>query len=113
MLEHTGHGESAATIRDRWAELIRLSSESQPPRYELAYPSELLKELVEFICGECRTLGMKAWPVDAQNPGGVTYAVNEAWREFRERPATFGDFEQESLRKILAAISGSPDGTAT
>jgi hypothetical protein len=61
--------------------------------YFRGYPPGLLKELVEFICRECRTLSMKAWPVEAQNPGGVTYAVNEAWREFRERPATFGDFE--------------------
>jgi hypothetical protein len=113
MLEYTGDTESAGTIRGRWAELIRLSNESKPPRYELAYPTDLVRELTRFIGAGCQALGLKAWSTSSQDTAPVTYAVNEAWREFREQPATFGEYEQESLRKILALVRGSAGGIVT
>ena len=113
MLEYGGHAESATTIRGRWAELIALSNESKPPRYELAYPPDLVRELAEFIGVGCQALGLKAWTTSSQGTAPVTYAVNEAWREFRERPATFGEYERESLSKILAVVGGGSGGCAT
>lgn len=61
MLQRIGESVAAAEIRNRWSELVALSGETQPARYETAYPQELLQELCDFVFTICSDLGLRPW----------------------------------------------------
>jgi hypothetical protein len=104
MLERIGCSDSATAIRQRWSELVKLSNESRPHRYDLAYPEQLLRELTEFVHRECVGLGLQQFQPDANESTPVTSAVNDAWRECRANPAKFGNYEQTTLADLLHQI---------
>jgi hypothetical protein len=104
MLEEIGCGAEARAIRQRWCELVALSTDAPPPRYELAYPAELLRELAESFHAECGNLGMRAFHPERTDAAPVTAAVNDAWREFREHPDTFGQYEESRLKSLIERL---------
>ncbi len=103
MLERMGEHDAADRIRVRWSELVSLSGESLPPRYDVAYPVALQQELVDFIYLDCERLGLRRWGARdaATNVGG---AVDEAWETFRNHPANFGDHERRGLATLTAHV---------
>ena len=104
MLDRMGERDVAERIRVRWSELVGLSGESPPPRYDMAYPVALQQELVDFIYRECEQLGLRRWVArdPAMTVGG---AVDGAWETFRNHPANFGDHERRGLAQLTAHIS--------
>lgn len=104
MLERMGERDAAERIRVRWSELVRLSGEARPPRYDVAYPVALQQELVEFVYTECERSGLRQWAVrdTSTTVGG---AVDDAWETFRSHPANFGDHERRGLATLCAHIS--------
>lgn len=101
MLQRIGCAEACQTIKKRWDEMVTLSKESAPERYDLAYPGELLNELAEFIHTTCIDVGLRQYTDDVSNPAPVTTAINQAWDKFRETPHAFGEFEQSILTRLL------------
>jgi hypothetical protein len=106
MLKRIGCLDAAAEIQARWDELVALSNETAPHRYDLAYPATLLSELAKFFDSECHALGLRRYA--SSGSALVSTAVNDAWREFRERPDQFGDFEQQRLAALFQVIGGRP-----
>ena len=104
MLERIGCGEPCQAINHRWGELVALSNESPPDRYDLAYPRELLEELSEFFHAACIDLGMRQYVENDKHPAPVTTSVNEAWGKFRENPDAFGDYERSMLAALLEKL---------
>ena len=107
MLDRIGCGDAGAEIAERWNELVKLSKESSPQRYELAYPDELLAQLTEFFYSQCRRLGMRQFDPGVRNDAPVSDTVNDAWREFRVNPGTFDEYERTSLAALLKSIQRS------
>lgn len=101
MLQRIGCGEACEAIKQRWAELVVLSKESQPDRYDLVYPGELLAELAEFFHATCADLGLRQYSETANAPAPVTTGINQAWNRFREGPDAFADHEQSILTALL------------
>lgn len=102
MLRRIGEARAASEIRDRWSELVRLSGESVPPRYDVAYPHELIQDLCELVFTTCHSLGLNQWDGHNQT-AAIGSALRDAWNEFRQRPDSFGGYERQSLDKLLGA----------
>lgn len=105
MLERLGANQDAEEIGKRWAELTALAGETQPPRYDIAYPRPLLAEICDIVYSACRALGQVDWGSAAGSGTIVVKAINEAWTEFRLRPETFEGFEAASMAKLLTQCS--------
>jgi hypothetical protein len=110
MLERIGCRDAAAEIQSRWDELVGLSKESAPHRYDLAYPAVLLSDLAKFFDSECQALGLERYASSATDVSPVAAAVNEAWREFRQRPEQFDGFERQRLAALLQTIGDCNTG---
>ena len=104
MLDRISFGNDGAEITERWSQLVQLSGESRPQRYELAYPEELLTELTEFIHSKCQALGLRKYDPRAKEDTPVAATVNDAWREFRVNPGKFGEYERSCLKALLALV---------
>jgi len=107
MLQRTGESVAAAEIRNRWLELVALSGESPPPRYDTAYPQELLQELCDLVFTVCRDLGLSSWRVGSSASCQVGTALHDAWTEFRMRPETFAGYERQTLARVVGALDAS------
>jgi hypothetical protein len=103
MLDRMGESASAGEIRSRWTELVALSGESQPPRYDTAYPPLLLQELCDLVFTVCRDLGLSSWTAGSAS-SQVGPALHDAWTEFRTRPETFAGYERQTLAQLAAKI---------
>ncbi|MGH7576990.1 MAG: hypothetical protein ACREM1_17915 [Longimicrobiales bacterium] len=104
MLQRIGCGEACDAIRRRWNELVALANESRPNRYDLAYPGDLLAELVVFFQGVCNDLGLRQYAQNANELMPVTMGVNQAWDKFRENPNAFSKFEPSMLAALVAQL---------
>lgn len=104
MLQRIGCDQPCEAIKQRWDELVALSNESPPDRYDLAYPGELLNELAEFFHTACASSGLRQYSETAKEAAPVTSAVNEAWRKLQEDPDAFGDYERSTLAQLLEQL---------
>lgn len=104
MLDRIGCSSAQAEIAKRWKELVGLSKEIAPQRYELAYPHELFEELADFFLAECAGIGLRQYSNNAAVDAPVTVAVNDAWREFREKPESFATYEQSMLIALRKTV---------
>jgi hypothetical protein len=106
MLERMGEHQAAQQIRLRWSELVGLSAECRPPRYDVAYPAALQQELVSFVFQQCEQLPLRRW--EARDPAtSVGGAVDAAWEAFRRDPDNFAGHELRGLAALSAHINGS------
>lgn len=102
MLDRLGAIQAAADIRTRWQELLTLAGETQPPRYDMAYPHTLLQRICDLIYAGCQQIGLVPWKETAGSEIVVGRALDAAWTEFRLRPETFEGFEVRSLTDVLS-----------
>jgi hypothetical protein len=102
LLDQMGFSVQAGEIRTRWDELVGLSKESAPLRYDLAYPPDLLQNVADFYMRQCNALGLK--PYSPDNGDSIARAINQAWSEFRGNPDTFGQYEQALLANVLQKV---------
>ena len=105
MLQRIGDAPSALEIRSRWTELLTLSGEQVPHRYDMSYPKELLTDLCDSVYAACQSLGLKAWSIQGQTELTVGSALHCAWTEFRQRPHTFAGYELQVLSTLSATIT--------
>lgn len=101
MLTEIGCDDSRKAIQKRWSELIKLAVESAPPRYELAYPESLLHDLAKFFREGCRNLGMTEFNPDELSGQRVASTIHECWRQFRDEPGTYAEFERQKMAQML------------
>ena len=104
MLQRIGESQATAEIRSRWFELVALSGESPPPRYDTAYPQELLQELCDLVFTICHDLGLRPWSVANSATSQVGTALHEAWTEFRMHPDSFGGYERQTLAQLVGNL---------
>ncbi len=104
MLHLMNATAEADDIRQRWNELVALSSESRPPRYDCSYPAELLEKLCKLSFQVCQDIGLKAWNAPEQDPAGVVRHLQRAWEEFRLRPESFAGYELRVLKYELILV---------
>lgn len=109
MLRRMGFGATAAEIETRWAELLNLSGEARPQRYEAMYPKKLLEDLADFFYAECKTAGLVEWQQQSEVIT-VGASIDAAWEEFRKRPDSFGQFQKEQLDR-LRGVLGDAEAT--
>lgn len=103
MLAEIEFGESRKRIQQRWDELVKLAVESPSPRYELAYPDELLSKLTRFYRTECENLGLSQFATDAKDKP-VRNMIHDCWTQFRNNPETYGAFERALLDDVLSSL---------
>jgi hypothetical protein len=104
MIKRLGDHESAKQIASRWKELVALGGDVAPPRYDIAYPNDLLVSVCEIVFAGCEKIGLAPWG-SQQNPTGlVGPALDAAWNEFRLRPESFEGYEQNALAELFARI---------
>ncbi len=107
MLRRIGDATTALEIRSRWTELLTLSGEQVPQRYDISYPRELLSDLCDIVYAACQSLGLKVWSVQEQTESTVGLALHRAWTEFRQRPDTFAGYELQVLSTLSATIAST------
>ena len=103
MLHEIGLKESQQQIQKRWSELITLAMECSPPRYEVAYPRELMQDLTQFVSKQCDDLGLARFSTTAKNRP-VAKIIDDCWTAFRNAPETYLDFERKQLGDVLARL---------
>jgi len=104
MPERIGESQAATEIRSRWLELVALSGESSPPRYDTAYPQELLQELCDLVFTICHALGLRHWSAANSVTSRVGMALHEAWTEFGLHPDTFAGYECQTLAQLVGNL---------
>jgi hypothetical protein len=107
MLRHIGDPTTALEIRSRWTELLTLSGEQVPQRYDISYPKELLTDLCDVVYAACQSLGLKVWSVQGQTESTVGFALHRAWTEFRQQPDTFVGYELQVLSMLSETLLSS------
>jgi hypothetical protein len=101
MLDKIDAAQDSAAIRQRWSELVRLSGEIPPQRFELAYPGELLSALCNIVYDCCRQLGLRQWVLPDAAEQTVGAELHRAWNEFRQRPESFAGYERRVLKLLM------------
>jgi hypothetical protein len=104
MIERLGDTDSSKQIASRWKELVILGGDIVPPRYDIAYPRDLLFNLCENVFSGCQKIGLVPWDSQQYPPGLVGPALDAAWSEFRLRPESFGGYEQQAIAELIAKI---------
>ena len=102
MLGKINATQESAAIRQRWSELVQLSGETRPHRFELAYPDELLSGLCDNVFDACSQLGLRQWALAGATEKTVGAELHRAWNEFRQRPASFTGYERQVLKLLMA-----------
>ncbi|MBI3464772.1 MAG: hypothetical protein HY000_17205 [Planctomycetes bacterium] len=105
MLQRLGHHQQAQAIAERWNELVALSGERKPPRYDIAYPGDLLDGVCQLVFDGCQQLGLLPWTNPVNSSAIVGSAVDDAWTEFRLRPDSFAGYEQNALSALWTRLS--------
>ena len=108
MLERMGEPQAVADVGSRWSELLLLSGEAQPHRYDVAYPEPLLQDLANLFYVQCEDVGLALWMNTGGEPLSVRGVIDAAWLEFRQRPESFGHFEREQLRRLGTLLGFGP-----
>ncbi|QDU05723.1 hypothetical protein V6x_54640 [Gimesia chilikensis] len=103
MLTELGFDESRQKIQKRWSELVSLAMESTPPRYDLAYPECLLRELTQFFQKECENIGLSRFEKDASDKP-VAKMIHDCWTQFRNDPENYVKFERNQLEEIAGSL---------
>jgi hypothetical protein len=101
MLDKINATQESATIRQRWSELVQLSGEARPQRFELAYPDELLSGLCSIVYDCCSQLGLRQWASAGAAEETVGAELHRAWNEFRQRPESFAGYERQVLKMLM------------
>jgi hypothetical protein len=100
MLDRINATQESAAIRQRWSELVQLSGETRPQRFELAYPDELLSGLCNNVFGSCSQLGLRQWGLAGATEKTVGAELHRAWNEFRQRPESFAGYERQVVKLL-------------
>jgi len=103
MLTAIGYDGERQLIENRWDELTSLAAETAPHRYELAYPTELLRELTDFLLQACNSLCLTQYGASASGGSTVANTINDCWSEFRRSPDSYAAYEREQLVRLLAS----------
>ena len=101
MLNKIGRQQDGAALVTRWGELVDLAKETRPQGFELAYPQDLLADLVDFVAAACASLGLRSW--HSASDHGIIHVgtlLNTAWDAFHTSPETFDQFEVDRIREL-------------
>lgn len=94
VLERTGHGSAAATIRDKWTMVIQHLGVRATPEYDRCYPSHILDEIAGHATQG--TIAISCAVFDGSAPeSSVGGTLNEAWRFFWQQPREYAKWERE------------------
>lgn len=105
MLNRLGENQASEEIAHRWQELVTLSGESKPARFDLTYPSGLLEQLCELIFASCKAIGLEPWGPAQKAASLVTQTLDAAWTQFRLSPDSFDGYERAELESLLQKLS--------
>ncbi|MCI0639573.1 MAG: hypothetical protein L0Y72_18160 [Gemmataceae bacterium] len=100
MLDKIGATDDAFAIGRRWSELLALSGENAPQRYDTFFPERLFESFCELVMSSCLNVGLKQWTPASTQGDNVVAHLHRTWSEFRERPESFTDFERDALRRL-------------
>lgn len=103
MLTEIGFDDTRKSIQKRWNELVSLAMESPPPRYDLAYPEDLLRSLTQFFRKECEDIGLSRFKTDATDRP-VSKMIHDCWTQFRTDPESYVKFERSQLEEVASSI---------
>jgi hypothetical protein len=109
MLTHTGHQAAAASIDDRWRELISLSGQVPPAEYDLTYPVALMDVVATAVFTFARDVGLVPWSGGLTGPDlHIGTLLNGAWDGFFSDPTAFSAFEKQQIASIRTRLSPGP-----
>jgi hypothetical protein len=104
VLRRIGCSTEAAEIEGEWKELLGLTAQAKPQGFDLAYPQPLLDKLADSVVGACTNVGLKPYPQKPTSGIDVTCTLNDAWKEFRTKPANFAAWEHRTVTQLKAAF---------
>lgn len=103
MLDKIGAAQESAAIRQRWTELVQLSGETKPQRFDIAYPDGLVSGLCTIMFNSCQQIGLLQWALPGSADATVGAVLHRAWTEFRQRPESFAGYERQALQLLNAS----------
>jgi len=107
MLELLGLQIDACEIKRVWDDYAALAGHQPPPDYELCYPMSLLEKLAQSVIRGCATLQLKAYTEQVATVGEINIPIllNQAWKEFLEKPDIYPEWEEQALKKLRLALN--------
>jgi hypothetical protein len=101
MLKLLGLKREANEIEAHWSQLLDLDLYKQPPLgYELYYPASLIQKLAELVYAGCQEQGLISFRYQSQSDQHLVTTINRAWQAFNQNPATFPEWESDTMRKL-------------
>jgi len=102
MLQRLGFYAEAHAIEQQWEELRQTAVQSEPQEFHLAFPADLLREIVEEIATFCPGLGLVPY-----NPASMPIAklLNDAWGQFLVNPSAYRAWEEVKIAELNAQLT--------
>jgi hypothetical protein len=90
---------AAATIEDKWHELLFYSGQKEPAEFHRFYPRAIIRLFAEEAYKGFTTMGCKPWT--AQNSGRVRETLNAGWQQFWIDPKNYTDWETKAVAALF------------
>lgn len=105
MLRLMGHGEVAGQVAQEWNEILSLPGYQEPPYYAMAFPDNLLEELVQNIFEGCQLQGWFSFDEQVTRFGEpVSRLINQAWQKLKRDQSGYARYEQTTIRSLYQSL---------
>jgi len=99
-LRMAGFGTEAGELWAAWEDLVRLTRERPDADFVECYPTQLLRQVVEYGYKGYRDIGCRIVSRTAMGP--CQTLLNAAWQEFRANPEKYPAWEVAAMRKFYS-----------
>jgi hypothetical protein len=98
-LEAVGFAAAAASVENKWRELLSHHDAEPEPEYHRCYPDDLLRKVAAHALAGVRAIGCRLAEPSTADP--VHSALNGAWDEFWRSPEAFADWEKAKVAALI------------
>lgn len=112
VLRMLGLEQQAASIGERWQEMVDMVGATPSSEYSHIYAEELLEVTARNVDTGCRELGLRAYDPTISQACDVPRLANEAWRALLEQPESYAAWESKAMAGCRAAWATSPAAPA-
>lgn len=108
-LRQLGFVDSATSIKNQWAEALRLSDGAQGPDYKHCYPDDLIVLVVEKAIEGVKAMECRI--ADSKTSDYVHSLLNKAWNFFWAEPESYHQWETKAVETLLEHCRNGNNGS--
>jgi hypothetical protein len=98
----------AASVDERWQEMLDVVGVVPDDEYTIVYPDELLRVTAYNVHAGCQELGLRAYDPEITRDCDVARLANVAWEQLLAQPESYAEWETQATARCRALWSASP-----